>query len=125
MDIYLIAPPSPATPPLGSHSSWAADHHVEGRYLRQRLAALLRQIGRHDQIALSHDGYVEIALRLATEILTRPTAEQRGAMRSVARRLKWTAMSRLSRLSSGRLPPPRRRACSGCRDDSPDGPSDE
>jgi protein O-GlcNAc transferase len=52
---------------------------LEGRYLRQRLAAaLLRRIGREDQIAVTHDGYVEIARRLATEVLT---GEGRGEAR--------------------------------------------
>jgi predicted O-linked N-acetylglucosamine transferase (SPINDLY family) len=74
MDIYLDCPAF-----SGYTTAWQAIHRglpvitLEGRYLRQRLAAaLLRQIGRQDQIALSHDGYAEIALRLATDILARP-----------------------------------------------------
>lgn len=73
MDIYLDCPAF-----SGYTTAWHAIHRglpivtQEGRYLRQRLAAaLLRQIGRDDQIGLSHDGYVEIALRLANEILIR------------------------------------------------------
>jgi protein O-GlcNAc transferase len=73
MDIYLDCPAF-----SGYTTAWQAIHRglpivtLEGRYLRQRLAAgLLRQIGREDQVALSHDDYVEIALRLATEVLTR------------------------------------------------------
>jgi len=88
MDIYLDCPAF-----SGYTTAWQAIHRglpiitLEGRYLRQRLAAaLLRQIGRQDQIALSHDGYVEIALRLATEILTRPDrgAARRDAIRRAA-----------------------------------------
>ena len=80
MDIYLDCPAF-----SGYTTAWQAIHRgvpiitSEGRYLRQRLAAaLLRQIGREDQIAVSHDGYVEIALRLATEILA---GEGRGEAR--------------------------------------------
>jgi protein O-GlcNAc transferase len=41
---------------------------LEGKFLRQRLAAgLLRQIGMTDGIALSADQYVQIAARLALE----------------------------------------------------------
>ncbi len=72
MDLYLDCPAF-----SGYTTAWQAIHRglpiiaLEGRYLRQRLAsALLRQIGRDDQIARSHDGYVEIALRLATEVLS-------------------------------------------------------
>jgi protein O-GlcNAc transferase len=88
MDIYLDCPAF-----SGYTTAWQAIHRglpiitLEGRYLRQRLAAaLLRQIGRQDQIALSHDGYVEIALRLATEILTRPDRGEarRDAIRRAA-----------------------------------------
>lgn len=80
MDIYLDCPAF-----SGYTTAWQAIHRglpiitLEGRYLRQRLAAaLLRQIGREDQIAVTHDGYVEIARRLATEILT---GEDRGEAR--------------------------------------------
>jgi protein O-GlcNAc transferase len=80
MDIYLDCPAF-----SGYTTAWQAIHRglpivsLEGRYLRQRLAAaLLRQIGREDQIAVTHDGYVEIARRLATEILT---GEGRGEAR--------------------------------------------
>jgi protein O-GlcNAc transferase len=73
MDIYLDCPAF-----SGYTTAWQAIHRglpivaLEGRYLRQRLAAaLLRQIGREDQIALSHDGYVEIVLRLVAEVLAR------------------------------------------------------
>ncbi len=86
MDIYLDCPAF-----SGYTTAWHAIHRglpivtLEGRYLRQRLAAaLLRQIGREDQIALSHDGYVEIALRLATEILTR--SDRGEARRDAIRR---------------------------------------
>ena len=67
MDIYLDCPAF-----SGYTTAWQAIHRgvpiitLEGRYMRQRLAAaLLRQIGREDQIVLSHDGYVGIALRLS------------------------------------------------------------
>jgi predicted O-linked N-acetylglucosamine transferase (SPINDLY family) len=86
MDIYLDCPAF-----SGYTTAWQAIHRglpivtLEGHYLRQRLAAaLLRQIGRDDQIAVTHDGYVDIARRLATEILS---GEGRGeARRDVIRR---------------------------------------
>jgi ubiquinone biosynthesis protein UbiJ len=58
--------------------------------LRQRLASgLLHRIGREDQIASSHDGYVEIALRLASEVLAGAgrAAARRDAIRRAAPRL--------------------------------------
>jgi predicted O-linked N-acetylglucosamine transferase (SPINDLY family) len=90
MDIYLDCPAF-----SGYTTAWLAIHRgmpivtQQGRYLRQRLAAaLLRQIGLDDQIALSHDGYVQIAQRLATEILTRERAEaRRAAIRRAAPRM--------------------------------------
>jgi predicted O-linked N-acetylglucosamine transferase (SPINDLY family) len=81
MDIALDCPAF-----SGYTTAWQAIHRglpivtLEGRYMRQRLAsALLRQIGREDQIAASHDAYLEIARQLASEILT-------GADRGAARR---------------------------------------
>jgi len=81
MDIYLDCPAF-----SGYTTAWQAIHRglpivtLEGRYLRQRLAsALLRQIGRDDQIALSQDAYLKIVRQLASEILT-------GADRGAARR---------------------------------------
>jgi predicted O-linked N-acetylglucosamine transferase (SPINDLY family) len=86
MDIYLDCPAF-----SGFTTAAQAIHRgvpivtLEGRYLRQRLAAaLLRQVGREDQIALSHDGYVEIVVRLAAEIRT--GADGGGARRDAIRR---------------------------------------
>jgi predicted O-linked N-acetylglucosamine transferase (SPINDLY family) len=81
MDVYLDCPAF-----SGYTTAWQAIHRglpiitLQGRYLRQRLASgLLRQIGRDDQIAGSHESYLQIALRLSSEILT-------GADRGAARR---------------------------------------
>lgn len=88
MDIYLDCPGF-----SGYTTAWAAIHRglpviaLEGRYLRQRLAAaLLRKIGREDQIARSHEGYTEIAEAVVREILSGSGAAQvrRDAIRSAA-----------------------------------------
>jgi len=91
MDLYLDCPAF-----SGYTTAWQAIHRglpiitLEGRYLRQRLASgLLHRIGREDQIASSHDGYVEIALRLASEVLAGAgrAAARRDAIRRAAPRL--------------------------------------
>ena len=79
-DIYLDCPSF-----SGYTTAWQAVQHglpvvtLEGRYMRQRLAAgLLRKIGMTDTIAASKDDYVAIATRLA--------AEFRDPIRRAARR---------------------------------------
>ena len=69
MDIYLDCPGF-----SGYTTAWLAAHRglpivtLEGRFLRQRLAAgLLRQIGITEGIAASADDYVEVAVRWAQE----------------------------------------------------------
>jgi predicted O-linked N-acetylglucosamine transferase (SPINDLY family) len=80
MDVYLDCPAF-----SGYTTAWQANHRglpivtLEGEFLRQRLAAaLLRQIGITDGIALSRDQYVQIAVRWALEC-RRP--DQRAARR--------------------------------------------
>ena len=69
MDVYLDCPAF-----SGYTTAWQAVHQglpivtLEGRFLRQRLAAgLLRQIGQVDGIAATGDAYVDAALRLARQ----------------------------------------------------------
>ncbi len=69
MDIYLDCPAF-----SGYTTAWQAVHRglpivtLEGKYLRQRLAAgLMRQIGIVDGIASSRDQYVDLAVHFAQE----------------------------------------------------------
>jgi protein O-GlcNAc transferase len=87
MDVYLDCPAF-----SGYTTAWQAIHRgvpivtLEGRFLRQRLAAgLLRQIDITDGIAASREQYVETAVRWAEEC-RRPGAwaERREAMRQAA-----------------------------------------
>ena len=87
MDVYLDCPAF-----SGYTTAWQATHRglpivtVEGKFLRQRLAAgLLRQIGISDGIASSREQYVSIAARWAEEC-RRPAvwAERRETLRRAA-----------------------------------------
>lgn len=69
MDVYLDCPAF-----SGYTTAWLAIHRglpivtLEGRFLRQRLAAgLLRQIGQTEGITHTRDAYIDTAVRLAQE----------------------------------------------------------
>jgi protein O-GlcNAc transferase len=89
MDIYLDCPAF-----SGYTTAWQAIHRglpivtLEGEFLRQRLAAaLLRQIGVTEGIALSRDQYGEIAVAWAQECRrSDPWAARRDTLRRAASR---------------------------------------
>ena len=89
MDVYLDAPAF-----SGYTTAWAAAHRglpvvaMEGRFLRQRLAAgLLRRIGRDDTIAATEEDYVAQVAVLAEEARDPARRDaRRAAIRAAAPR---------------------------------------
>jgi predicted O-linked N-acetylglucosamine transferase (SPINDLY family) len=87
MDLYLDCPAF-----SGYTTAWQAVHRglpivtLEGKFLRQRLAAgLLRQIGMPEGITQSPEQYLETASRWSQEARdSRAWASRREALRSVA-----------------------------------------
>ncbi len=89
MDVYLDGPSF-----SGYTTTWQAVHRglpvvtLEGRFLRQRLAAgLLRQIGKPEGIVASREAYIETAVRFARGCLAPVSRDRRReSMRAAAPR---------------------------------------